>query len=155
DRGCRRTLERRAPGRRDVAVEDDHDGRRRRGELRLEDGLRPRRFEVVEDEPAGSQRTDDPRREGQRDEKQDRPGRDDRPPSADNKSTEPRESIGGSLARGASRWGRRHDDRNARWPARTPRARGPLLASRCRYASRSEAFGAALHDLLLATDRVR
>ena len=68
-------LERRRPGLERRAREDDDQRRRRRTQLGLEERLGPRRFEVVEDEPAGAELAGDLRRERERDRAAGRPTR--------------------------------------------------------------------------------
>jgi hypothetical protein len=70
-------FELRAPGRPSIAVEHDHDGRRRQVQLLLEDLAGACRLEVVQGEAARPQRVDDAWRERHRDEQDDRPRGDD------------------------------------------------------------------------------
>ncbi len=95
DRRGGRRLELRRAGRQRVAVVDDDDRRGRRLELRLEQRLRPGRFEVVEDEAAGAEGTDDIRcdRDGDREDRE--PRGDDPPAPPDRESAEAREETVG------------------------------------------------------------
>ena len=99
-RGRRRGLERGRPGLERRAAEDDDEGRRRRAELGLQERLRPGRFEVVEDEPAGAQHAWRPGGEGDRDEQQGRPGSDDPPRPARDEAAK---SIEGGHGSGSPR----------------------------------------------------
>ena len=70
------------------AAEDDDQGRGRRPQLRAEEGLRPRRFQVVEDEPAGAQLARHLLGERDRDQEQGDPGADDPPRAAHHEAAE-------------------------------------------------------------------
>ena len=92
--GCRAPRRRRRSRRRACpacegrAREDDDEGGRRDAELGAEERLRPRRFEVVEDEPARAQPAGQLRRERQRQQEQDGPGADDPAGAAHDESPE-------------------------------------------------------------------
>jgi hypothetical protein len=71
---------------------EDHDQRGRgRTQLGLEERLGARRFEVVEDEPAGAELAGDLRRERERDQQQGGPRADDPPRSMHDEAAEPLE----------------------------------------------------------------
>ncbi len=107
-------LERGRPGLQRRAVEDHHQRRRRRPELRFEERLGTRRFEVVEDEAARAQGAGDLGREREGDQDDDGPGAD-HPPRATR--DEPAETIEGCHVRGS--WP------GARWMAVAVRGIGP------------------------------
>jgi len=71
-------------------VEDDDEGRRRQVQLGLEERLRPRLLQVVEDEPAGSELADDAGSEHRGDGQDGQPHPDDPPPPPHAEPTETR-----------------------------------------------------------------
>ena len=154
-----RRLERRRPGEQRVAVEDDDDRRRRRAELVLEERLRPGRLEVVEDEPAGPQRA---RRRAARTAARPagRPPRRRRSHQRRRTANRPSAANGPAGRSTRARFGGGSTCRVACYRSAADRAAGPAERDRPLVASGRrlephEGPGAAVHDLLLATRRVR
>ncbi len=93
DRGGCRQLELRRPGFEGGAAEDDDERARREVQLGLQEGLRAGRFQVVEDEPAGTQRAWDLGREWERGEEEQRPDAHDPPGAAHDEPAEAFEGV--------------------------------------------------------------